>query len=151
MLVPPTKADWAGRTPDPSQLRNKKFLGSGKTSEIDPTWTESAAERRKRVGEEMLGQRPRAAAAAPAAPAEDREEMDRRVREYNAKHRGKSLVEQYREGAGQTPERQPDDPRKRKFDHEKDIVGRHVSASQIDDMAARAAGMDSRFSRGKYL
>lgn len=163
MLVPPSEKDSARSQADPLQLKNKKFLSGKVASSVgskhgDNSWMETEAERKTRIGEEMMGLRPKSsgdgAAIGPERPAAARDlEMEKKVKEYNEKIRGKSLVEQYQEGLGKKPESTPDDPSKRAFDYEKDIAsgGKIMSASSISEMSKRAGGIDSRFSRGKFL
>ncbi|KAK7208261.1 hypothetical protein BZA70DRAFT_41899 [Myxozyma melibiosi] len=163
MLVPPSEKDWARSQADPLQLKNKKFLSGKAASTVgsknaDGSWMETEAERKKRVGEEMMGLRPKAGeeaggAIGPAKPPAARDaEKEQKVREYNEKNRGKSLVEQYHESMGKGKS-VVDDPSKRVFDYEKDIAsgGKIMSASRISEMSKRAGDVDSRFSKGKFL
>ncbi|KAK9462485.1 uncharacterized protein V1516DRAFT_670385 [Lipomyces oligophaga] len=161
MTVPPTEQDWARSRADPTQIKNKKFLSgpsatTGKRG-ADRTWSETESERKKRVAEEMMGLRQRANdEPKPATRVEVRDtELDTRVQEFNARNRGKSLLELHREGLANSgvSSREPDDPSKRAFDYEKDIAsgGRVLTSSKIDELSQRAEGMNSRFSKGKYM
>lgn len=78
------------------------------------------------------------------------EETSRRIREYNERNRGQSLVEKRQREGGQKEEE--DDPSKRGFDREKDMaLGGRVGHVQKRDMLAKAADFGTRFQKGSFL
>ncbi|KAK6330226.1 hypothetical protein TWF730_004721 [Orbilia blumenaviensis] len=161
MLVPPEQGDWTSKV-DPTKIRSRKFqTGKGARAPTakggdNSLWMETAADKAKRVADEVMGVRrpanetgededPRAKAARMEA-----EETQRRIDEYNAKNRGKSLMEEHSKSKDRKEE---DDPSKRAFDREKDIVGssKKIGLQQKKQMLERAADFGSRFSKGSYL
>ncbi|KAK9452184.1 uncharacterized protein V1518DRAFT_410564 [Limtongia smithiae] len=163
MTVPPSEQDWARSQTDPTHLKNKKFLSGRAAAHVvqrgaDKSWTETEADRKKRVGEEMMGLRPRTGEERPLPSstimARD-EEMDRKIKQYNDRVRGKSLLEQHQDRIEQGEGRNTglDDPSKRQFDYDKDIAsgGKIMSVSKLQDISKRAGSMDSRFSKSRML
>ena len=173
MLVPPTSSDWTSRI-DPTKLRNRKFQ-TGKGAKAPPppssggggigsTWTETPDQKRQRLADEAMGVRKPAQLATSSesnhtdalqqdkksqAEAEERKETERRIREYNEKHRGGSLYEAH---SKQGPRDKDDDPSARAFDREKDIAGgMKIGHRARKDMMERAKGMGDRFAKGSYL
>jgi hypothetical protein len=159
MLAPPTDSDWSSRV-DPTKLKNRKFA-SGKGSKapaektgVSAIWTETPEEKRKRLEDEVLGRKEKgsSASAQPKSITEDREarETARRIREYNERNRGKSLMDEH---AGQSGVKEKeDDPSKRGFDREKDMaLGGRLGHGQKKEMLAKAADFGSRFQKGRYL
>ncbi|KAH8679804.1 hypothetical protein BGZ60DRAFT_467821 [Tricladium varicosporioides] len=161
MLAPPSDSDWTSRV-DPTKLKNRKFA-SGKGAKapaekgqgISAIWTETPEEKRKRLEDEVLG---RAEAATSLrskqgkSKTESKEDIAtaRRIKEYNERNRGHSLMEQ-REKAGGKKEEE-DDPSKRGFDREKDMaLGGRMGHGQKREMLAKAADFGSRFQKGNYL
>ncbi|KAK6342676.1 hypothetical protein TWF718_008069 [Orbilia javanica] len=161
MLVPPEHGDWTSKV-DPTKIRSRKFqTGKGARAPTakggdNSLWTETAADKAKRVADEVMGVRrpanetgededPRAKAARLEA-----QETQRRIDEYNEKNRGKSLMEEHTKSKDRKEE---DDPSKRAFDREKDIVGssKRIGHQQKKQMLERAADFGSRFSKGSYL
>ncbi|KAK6505377.1 hypothetical protein TWF481_007283 [Arthrobotrys musiformis] len=161
MLVPPEHGDWTSKV-DPTKIRSRKFqTGKGARAPTakggdNSLWMETAADKAKRVADEVMGVRrpanetgededPKAKAARLEA-----QETQRRIDEYNAKNRGKSLVEEHSKSKDRKEE---DDPSKRAFDREKDIVGssKRIGLQQKKQMLERAADFGSRFSKGSYL
>ena len=165
MLVPPTSGDWTSRV-DPTKLKNRKFA-SGKSGAapakgkgeagISAIWTETPDEKRRRLEDEVLGRKEVSTSLTREANGNrdvrgDREdeEKERRIREYNEKVRGKSLVEEWKEKKGAKEEE--DDPSKRGFDREKDMaLGGRVGHVQKREMLSKAADFGSRFQKGSYL
>jgi Protein of unknown function (DUF3752) len=154
MLAPPTRADWLG-TLDASKLKARTFnqSKSGTNSQTNPVdhtlWTETPLERAQRIEGEALGRRTK-----PATLQENEEkkvdasERDRRIKEYNAKTRGPSLMEKY---AG-TRKVDEDDPSKRGFDYQKDIAGGGTMGfKERSAMIGKAKNLDSKYSGGNYL
>lgn len=161
MLVPPSDSDWTSRV-DPTKLKNRKFA-SGKgakapteKSGVSAIWTETPEEKRRRLEDEVLGRKELAASGKTERRVggkddEEQEAIARRIREYNDKNRGKSLLEEHsgRNGGGKEKE---DDPSKRGFDKEKDMgLGGRISHVQKRDMLNRAGDFGQRFERGKFL
>ncbi|CAG8980532.1 hypothetical protein HYALB_00002529 [Hymenoscyphus albidus] len=161
MLAPPSDSDWTSRV-DPTKLKNRKFA-SGKGAKapaekgggISALWTETPEEKRKRLQDEVLGRTEislNSTSKASRTRVESKEdiETERRIREYNAKNRGSSLMEKRQREGGQKEEE--DDPSKRGFDREKDMaLGGQVSRVAKKDMLAKAADFGSRFQKGSYL
>lgn len=91
MIVPPKDSDWTTRV-DPTKIRARKFQ-SGKGAKApnrsggDMTlWTETPAEKQKRLNDEVLGLRNPATEASndqPTGNSAEAEETARRIREYN--------------------------------------------------------------------
>ncbi|KAK9476315.1 hypothetical protein V1514DRAFT_354450 [Lipomyces japonicus] len=172
MTVPPSEADWAASQADPTKLKNKRFSsGPGATLRrgLDPTWTESEVERKKRLGEEMMGLRQKADESGSinrSSRSGFRDEaLDRRVQQYNEQVRGKSLLEQHQDSLGSKSGKAnnnnnnndddiaADDPSKRRFDYQKDIAsgGRIMDASALQRITKNAGSIDSKFAKGQYL
>lgn len=167
MLAPPTDADANGRV-DPTKLKNRKFA-SGKgakapaeKSGISVIWTETPDEKRQRLEDEVMGRKDAAVGSRGAATTKEigreleQEEIAtaRRIAEYNAKNRGRSLYEERekaKESRGEKSE-EDDDPSKRGFDREKDMaLGGRLGHGQKREMLAKAADFGSRFQKGRYL
>ena len=159
MLAPPTHGDWTSRV-DPTKLRNRKFnTGKGakapnqSTATDNRLWTETPEQKRQRLADEVLGAKKPAQVEAEAtkksarSEAEDRE-TERKIREYNEAHRGKSLAKEHKSKAAKEEE---DDPSQRAFDREKDIGGGTISFTKRREMMSKAADFGSRFAKGSYL
>ncbi|KAF2277501.1 uncharacterized protein EI97DRAFT_295408 [Westerdykella ornata] len=158
MTMPPTQDDLAARM-DPTKLRARKFntgkgaRGAGSSGNGMGVWTETPDEKLKRLQNEALG------VSAPANmdgtskyPRKSKEEEDkaRRIREKLDAARGKSLMEQHKEGGGGKDKE--DDPSKRGFDWEKDMgTGMRIGDKQRNEMLKRAKGFGDRFSSGSFL
>lgn len=159
MLAAPSGSDWTSRV-DPTKLRNRKFdtNAKGGSAPSGPggkdMWSETPEQKRQRLQNEVLGiagpekgvSQPQQSGR-PARTDED-EEKERRIREYNERHRGQSLYQQHQKSQDKEEE---DDPSKRAFDREKDIGGGRVSFAKKREMMGRAADFGSRFSKGSYL
>lgn len=161
MLVPPSDSDWSSRV-DPTKLKNRKFA-SGKgakapseKSGVSAIWTETPEEKRRRLEDEVLGRKEVATSGKTERRVdgmgdEEQAAIARRIREYNDKNRGKSLLDEHsgRSGGGKEKE---DDPSKRGFDKEKDMgLGGRIGHVQKHDMLKRAGDFGQRFERGKFL
>ena len=95
MLVPPSEGDWTASQADPTKIRNKKFLTGKSAAAVkkggaDSSWTESESDRKRRIGEEMMGLRPKAGADSQSSnkvneknSTEYDEDLERRIKEYN--------------------------------------------------------------------
>ncbi|KFY31001.1 hypothetical protein V494_08018, partial [Pseudogymnoascus sp. VKM F-4513 (FW-928)] len=164
MLVPPSSDDWTSKV-DPTKLKTRKFASGkgakapGEKSGISAIWTETPEEKRQRLEDEVLGRKEVATNSGKGESSErgkegvDEEEQKaiaKRIREYNEKNRGKSLVEQHTGRNGGKEEE--DDPSKRGFDKEKDMgLGGRVGHVQKQEMLRKAGDFGSRFERGKFL
>ncbi|KAL8998208.1 MAG: hypothetical protein Q9169_002693 [Polycauliona sp. 2 TL-2023] len=170
MLVPPTNSDWSTRM-DPTKLKSRKFAtgkgakapsssSSSKTGDISTIWTETPSQKRQRLEDEMLGiKKPAQLIDGKEEDLErrgkkedeaQREETERRIREYNERNRGVgSLYEEHRRGV---PREKEDDASKRAFDKEKDMGGgMKIGHAKRKEMVGKAADFGSRFAGGKYL
>jgi hypothetical protein len=156
MLAPPTRADWLGSL-DASKLKSRTFNQSKSGTNVSgkavdhSIWTETPLERATRVEQEVLGKKKPVT----ATEVDDERtriealERDRRIKEYNARTRGPSLMEKYASSGKDVGD---DDPSKRAFDYEKDIAGgRTLGFKERDAMIGRAKNLDSKYSGGKYL
>ncbi|CZS99055.1 uncharacterized protein RAG0_07546 [Rhynchosporium agropyri] len=168
MLAPPSDSDFSGRV-DPTKLKNRKFA-SGKgakapseKSGISAIWTETPAEKRQRLEDEVLGRKETASSGRGESSKKDKKSKEleaeerataRRIKEYNEKNRGRSLFEErekMQERRGGKVEEE-DDPSKRGFDREKDMaLGGRLGNGQKKEMLAKAADFGSRFQKGSYL
>ncbi|OCK81232.1 hypothetical protein K432DRAFT_381481 [Lepidopterella palustris CBS 459.81] len=157
MMVPPKQDDLAARM-DPTKMRARKFASGkgarapGAVGNDSAIWTETPEQKRKRLENEVMGvTAPANSSAAAPGKARDKEaeETTRRIREYNEKVRGKSLLEQHKKKADREKE---DDPSKRAFDHEKDMgVGMKIGHKERKELLTKAADFGSRFQSGSYL
>jgi hypothetical protein len=150
MLAPTSREDWVN-TLDASKFKARTFNQSKSVhGNADHTlWTETPQERAQRVEDEKAGRRPKKSASAEEDEGrEERMERDRRIKEYNERTRGASLMD--RHNATKKPEE--DDPSKRAFDWEKDIAGgTTLGFKDRNQMMERAKNLDSKFSGGHYL
>jgi hypothetical protein len=162
MLAPPSDSDWSSRV-DPTKLKNRKFASGkgakapGEKTGVSAIWTETPEEKRRRLEDEVLGRKEVATSGRSerkiGATVDDGEQeaIAKRIRDYNDKNRGKSLVEEHSGRAGGGKEKE-DDPSKREFDKEKDMaLGGRISHVQKRDMLKKAGDFGSRFERGKFL
>ncbi|MCJ1249042.1 hypothetical protein MMC30_006264 [Trapelia coarctata] len=159
MLVPPKQDDWSSRV-DPTKLKNRKFntgkgaKGPAQKGGADSTlWTETPEEKRKRLEDEVMGVKKPAhldqASPASARSSAEAKETEKRIREYNKRHRNSSLYAEHKKA---TPKEEEDDPSKRAFDKEKDIRGgMKIDHAKKKELLSRAADFGSRFAKGSYL
>ncbi|KAH6637876.1 hypothetical protein C7974DRAFT_422835 [Boeremia exigua] len=154
MTLPPTADGLASRL-DPSKPRARKF-NTGKSAASGPAgissaWTETPAEKLKRLQNEALGIAPAEPGKPSGSGSARRSKEDERARAMRDRidaTRGKSLVEQH-QGAGKVAE---DDPSKRVFDYEKDMaVQADVSRKQKKDIMGQSKGFGDRFAGGRFL
>ncbi|KAA8575798.1 hypothetical protein EYC84_004893 [Monilinia fructicola] len=165
MLAPPTSSDWTSKI-DPTKLKARKFAGGkgakapAEKSGVSAIWTETPEEKRQRLEDAVLGRQDSTVSTnngSSRAKAESRadEETDKRIREYNAKNRGKSLYEAHVDGTvagGKGKKEEEDDPSKRGFDREKDMaLGGRLGHAKKKELLNRAADFGSRFQKGSYL
>lgn len=161
MLAPPA-ADTT-RTQDPTKLKNRTFRsGPGASappsSGVPSIWTETPQEKLARLQNAVLGRGEDPSPTPSTSVSKEEEEKRRRVEEYTAQTRGKSLYEEKKEArkAGKLregkAEEEEDDPSKRPFDREKDMaLGGRLGAAQKREFMGKAAGFGDRFSKGSYL
>lgn len=164
MLVPPSDSDWTGRV-DPTKMKNRKFAtGKGskapaEKSGISAIWTETPEQKRQRLEDEVLGRKDKAVNSKSSGAgdkilrdrqAEEDAAKARRVREYNEKTRGKSLMEEFESGAKGQKEKE-DDPSKRAFDREKDMaLGGQLGHAAKKDLLKKAGSFGDRFTKGTF-
>lgn len=165
MLAPPTSSDWTSNI-DTTKLKARKFAGGkGAKAPADKTgvsaiWTETPEEKRQRLEDAVLGRQDSATStdngsARTKAESRANEETDKRIREYNAKNRGKSLYEAHADGSVvgvKGKKEEEDDPSQRGFDREKDMaLGGRLGHAKKKELLNRAADFGSRFQKGSYL
>ncbi|KFY25986.1 hypothetical protein V493_04325, partial [Pseudogymnoascus sp. VKM F-4281 (FW-2241)] len=154
MLVPPSSGDWTSRV-DPTKLKTRKFASGkgakapGEKSGVSAIWTETPEEKRQRLEDEVLGRKEVATnsgkgrAEMREGDEEEQAAIAKRIREYNERMRGKSLVEEHTGRNGGKEEE--DDPSKRGFDKEKDMgLGGRIGHVQKQDMLRRAGDFGQR-------
>jgi len=155
MMMPPTQDGLAARM-DPTKLRPGKFrsgraAGGPAGGGMDSTWTETPEQKRKRLENEVLGIAAPANSSNPTTKKQSAEDeaAARRIKEYNEKHRGKSLYDEHKKTK---PEEREDDPSKRAFDREKDVAGgMKIGHAKRKELVSRASDFSSKFSGGGYL
>ncbi len=159
MLLPPKQDDWSARV-DPTKIKNRKF-NTGKGSKApgsnsggeNTLWTETPEQKRQRLQDEVMGVKKPAQLGSEdkrdARKAQEAKETQRRIHEYNERHRGSSLYSEHKKAV---PKEKEDDPSARAFDKEKDVgLGIKVGHAQKKEMLNRAKDFGSRFSGGNYL
>ncbi|EAU85999.2 hypothetical protein CC1G_03022 [Coprinopsis cinerea okayama7 len=157
MLVPPSHSDLLGNL-DPSRLKKGRQF-SKSTAEPRATdtslWTETPAERQKRLADEVSGKKRRAVDSAPADDDPDkkrRKQEEERIRkgveEYTKKQRGGALVDQH---AAATASKEGSEEPPVIWDHARDMAigGRLMDDGKRKQMLQEAKGLGSRFSSGK--
>jgi hypothetical protein len=116
-------------------------------------WTETPEQKLKRLQNEALGvSTPANSSDSAKGPKKSKEEEEkaRRIKEKLDKARGKSLMEQHKEGG--TGKEKEDDPSQRGFDWEKDMGGgMKIGNKQRNDLLKRAKGFGDRFASGSFL
>jgi hypothetical protein len=161
MLAPPTDSDLTSRV-DPTKLKSRKFA-SGKGAQapaeksgVSAIWTEMPEEKRRRLEDEVLGRTDKSSSTSQskekASGKGDREaeETARRIKEYNAQNRNKTLMDEWQGGGG--GKEKEDDPSQRAFDREKDMaLGGRLGHGEKREMLAKAKDFGSRFQKGSYL
>ncbi|KAH8689216.1 hypothetical protein BGW36DRAFT_308951 [Talaromyces proteolyticus] len=155
MVVPPSKDSWvSGLRSAPAQ--NRKFMtgrsarGSETTDGTGSAWTESPAQKKQRLENEILGIQSHSSSADTKAQSHraDITTADK-LKMPRGEEKKPSLYERHKQR-----KRSPgaDDPSARPFDREKDIAGpTNVSNANRKEMLNRASDYGSRFSGGKYL
>ena len=160
MLRPPSPTSWTSRI-DTTKLRNRKFV-TGKPSNpapsrdaggISETWTETVAQKRQRLEDEMLGLKAPSALGEGAAEQERKrkkllKEQDKRRKEVGETR--PSLYETHQTKAG--VKEKEDDPSARAFDREKDIAGGvKIGHGKRQELLRNAKGFGGRFEAGGVL
>jgi Protein of unknown function (DUF3752) len=166
MLVPPTSADFGSARMDPTKLKNRKFqTGKGAKAPtakgdggVSTMWSETPEQKLKRLQDEVMGVKGPAqlengsgdrARGGRSRSEKEAEDTARRIRDYNEKNRGKSLMDEHKKTV---PKEVEDDPSARAFDREKDIGGgQKIGHVKKKELLNRAADFGSRFSGGSYL
>lgn len=158
MLVPPSHSDLLGKL-DPSKMKKaRQFSKSTAEPRSNDTslWTETPAERQKRLEDETLGRKKRAL---DPTPVDDDPESKRRkkeearirkgVEDYTRKQRGGALVEQH--ASSMADKKDDSDEPPVIWDHARDMAigGRLMDDGKRKQMLQEAKGLDSRFSSGK--
>lgn len=170
MLVPPSESSASRREVDPTRIRARKFASGPRanTTVSDPQkvsnslWTETVAEKAKRIADEVLGRGPDPDALSnrrtqPNSGMKSRtsEAEDARVRANIAAARGPSLMESHRQSNAKKimEEEEKDDPSKRAFDREKDMAigGRGAGAWNQKEVLKQAKNFGGRFGNGSFL
>lgn len=159
MMVPPKQDDLAARM-DPTKIRARGFntgkgaKGANQTRNgPDAAWMETPEQKRKRLANEVMGisetdKAPEAQPVDARKRAED-EEKAKKIKDYNEKHRSRSLYDQHQ---GSEKKQKDDDPSARGFDYEKDMGGgMKIGHAQKKEMMKKASDFGSRFSSGSYL
>ncbi|KAG6331584.1 hypothetical protein ID866_7504 [Astraeus odoratus] len=157
MLVPPKSGDLLGSL-DPTKLKARQFgRSSGPARDSDSSlWTETPAERQKRLADEVSGRKRKAVN---AEPEEDPEEAKRRrkrdevirkgVDEHTRKVRGMALVESHMDREARKTEK--DEEPAVIWDHARDMSlgGRLMDEKQRQKMLRDAKTLGDRFGAGK--
>ena len=155
MLAPPTRQDWL-TTLDASKLKARTFnqskSGNAQGNPDHTLWTETPMERAQRLEDEAQGRRSKKAVEEEEVEDEaekaERMERDRRIKEYNERTRGPSLMDRH----SATKKNEDDDPSKRGFDWQKDMAGGgNLGFKERNKMMERAKNLDSKYSGGHYL
>jgi len=164
MLAPPTATGY--RATDPTKLKNRSFrsgpsaASAAQQSGVPSIWTETAQEKLARLQNSVLGRGPdegpsSGAGGGGSAKAALESERRRKIEEYTAQTRGKSMYEERREArrAGKIKtDEEEDDPSKRPFDREKDMaIGGRLGAAQKRELMNKASNFGDRFQKGSYL
>ena len=143
----------------------RQAYGSGTRG--DASWTETPADRElKRQQREAAAAAPPSkkparvvteeevlAAAADAARAARDREVAAQVAEYNAQRRGESLMEKHarqRRKEFREKEARGGEEISRRFDRERDLVPKKISAQKREELLSKAANFGSRFTSGTY-
>ncbi|KAL1995348.1 hypothetical protein VTN49DRAFT_1535 [Thermomyces lanuginosus] len=160
MLNPPDRSSWSINV-DPTTLRNRRFATgrAARTSETDRNgmsskWTETVAEKRQRLENEVMGIETRSESSAQHAPGDRPRQSEKiiaeKVRALNDKRDKTSLYEAHQRNKSRASSE--DDPSSRPFDREKDIVApAKIDSASRREMLKRASDFSSRFSGGRYL
>ena len=160
MLAPPTREDWLGRL-DASKLKARTFNQSKSGTNVPgkpvdhAAWTESPADKARRLEDEAMGRRTTKHVTESQESEMDEkkrkvevEEREKRIREYNVQKRGPSLMERHTASKKIEDE---DDPTKRPFDYQKDIVRGTTGFKERQAMMNKAKDLNSKYSGGSYL
>ncbi|KZW00680.1 hypothetical protein EXIGLDRAFT_720910 [Exidia glandulosa HHB12029] len=155
MLKPPTSSDLLGSL-DPTKLQGKRTFNKGTTDAramADNLWTETPQERQKRIQDEVMGKKRRAAEAA-ADPDGDRDSAKRRKHDEELRRaiqghasRAESLVDMHERTLAEKPTEKDDEI----WNHDRDISKGKLpmDASSRKKLITDARGLSDRFGSGK--
>ncbi|KAJ3321852.1 hypothetical protein HDV06_003854 [Boothiomyces sp. JEL0866] len=132
MLVPPE----AKRAQIGLEQKSKTFSRRGvESTSLDTTWTETPQERERRLADTK---RKPVVEVAPK----------KKVKELEPEEKPKSLLEEFQENMYHNKTVKADDISHKRFDRERDIVGRRVDTKSRDEMLNDAKNLSSKFSKG---
>jgi len=172
MLIPPKSSDLLGNL-NPTKLKARQFSrasGDGASRDAGPStlWTETPAERQKRLAEEVMGKRKRTEEGGASERSIDEsdlaEERKRKrrddrvskiVEEHNKSSRGASLVEMHTTSKPPKPS-SADRDTPGIWDHSRDmaVTGRLIDDATRNRMIRDARGLGDRFGsskNGRYM
>ncbi|KAI9178913.1 hypothetical protein H9P43_005575 [Blastocladiella emersonii ATCC 22665] len=149
MIVPPTAKPIG--LPGPGPARSRQFATREANHEIDRAWVETPQQRAERLAK-IAAAEARKARDEPKPMSERDRQLAAAVADFNAAHRPASLLEAYDAGLDNAKRRRTDasdDPTKRGFDRDRDVLSRApIDGRARAKMVAEAKTMDSRFSHG---
>ncbi|KAG8926156.1 hypothetical protein FRC03_010733 [Tulasnella sp. 419] len=163
MLKPPEASDLLG-TLDPAKLRSRRqFSRNTEEKSKDQTlWTETPAERQKRLAEEVEGKRKRTELAAgdsvgsaevsPEAQRKRKRDQDlqRAIQEHNKKNRSESLLEMHSKAEAKKAKNEDEAP-PAIWDRDRDmgLGGRLMDEKSRSKLIKDARGLGDRFGHSK--
>ncbi|KAJ3089268.1 hypothetical protein HK102_006794 [Quaeritorhiza haematococci] len=121
---------------------------------IDPNvdrsaWTDTPDEKAKKKGGAGPDGKKRKEPDTPRIQSKDEQLVADYISKYNEKHRGKSLLDEHVTEYVATKKYEQDDPSKRRFDRDMDVVGsRRMDANARKNLLEQAKKLDTRFSHG---
>ncbi|KAG8908095.1 hypothetical protein FRB99_000539 [Tulasnella sp. 403] len=157
MLAPPEASDLLGSL-DPSKIRARQFSKNTEEKVTDRTlWTETPAEKQKRLADEVSGKRKRAEVSAGMVASREESEEDRKRRkrddeirqkidEHNKQKRGESLLDIHSKSDTSSKEEKDKTPAAI-WDHSRDmgLGGRLMDERSRQKIIGDAKGLGSRF------
>ncbi|CAG8599251.1 9506_t:CDS:2 [Paraglomus occultum] len=151
MLVPPEARFLDGSTTNMKSRQFKK-ISRDPSQDNNSLWTETPAEREKRITDQSKKSLKRQRPIADEEPSYSQRDLDiaQQVHEYNAEYRGKSLLDSHTEEYLKSRKWQKEDVSKRPFDRDRDVLGsRRMDAKKRAKIMEEAKGMDSKFTHGR--
>ncbi|KAI8807958.1 hypothetical protein BJ742DRAFT_810131 [Cladochytrium replicatum] len=148
MLVPPEKK---ARTPAGPAMQSRTFSkGKGQTDDDMSLWTETPAERLKRLqsGADESSSKKRKVPEHNQKPSAEDEAAAALVKQYNEAHRGKTLVDIYDRDHLSSRMEKADDPSARPFSRELDLNRRKADPNARERMLEKAKELGGRFGHG---
>lgn len=135
-------------------MRSRQFKRHDRQVQQDSSWTDTPADRERRRMERMneISVSKKSAAKAQEesdAPSEKDLETARFVAGHNAAHRGKSLMEVYKEDHMQERADAARADMNRPFDRDRDLTARSMTAEKRAEYLKQASELNTRFSAGK--